>query len=46
MYSGEAGEHLVGIKQGQEAAQTLDYASAPAGMNNLVDEIRHYNATD
>ena len=46
MYSGGAGEHLVGIKEGQEAAQTIDYASAPAGMNNLVGDIRHYNATE
>ena len=46
MYSNGAGEHLVGIREGQKVAQTIDYASAPAGINNLVGEIRHYNATE
>ena len=37
---------MEGIKEGQEASHTLDYASAPAAMNNLVEGIRHYNATE
>ena len=37
---------MVGIKDDREASQTLEYATAPAAINNLVEDGRHYNATE